>query len=41
MQTDKNGTYNKFDVLVAMILAVLATAWIIAYIVAFIQSGAA
>jgi hypothetical protein len=41
MRTDKDGTYNKTDVLVAMVLAVLAAAWIVAYIVAFIQSGPA
>jgi hypothetical protein len=41
MHSDHDGLYSKTDVVVAIILATIATLWILAYIVAFIRSGAA
>jgi hypothetical protein len=41
MQTEHEGSYTRTDVAVAIILAVIAALWLIAYIVAFVQSGPA
>ena len=41
MQSEPEGTYTRTDRVVAIILAVIAAAWLIAYIVAFVRSGLA
>lgn len=37
----KEDNYTKTDIVVAIILAAIATLWIIAYIIFFVQSGPA
>ena len=41
MHTKNEGTYTRTDMVVAIILAVIAALWIIAYIIAFVRSGVA
>jgi hypothetical protein len=41
MQSKEEGNYTKTDIVVAIILAVIAMLWIIAYIIIFVQSGPA
>jgi hypothetical protein len=41
MQSEPEGSYTRTDRVVAIILAVIAAGWLIAYIVAFVRSGLA
>jgi hypothetical protein len=41
MPSDNQGNYTRTDLVVAVILAAIAAAWILAYIVIFVKSGAA
>ena len=41
MQSEPEGSYSRMDRVVAIVLAVIAAAWLIAYIVAFVRSGLA
>jgi hypothetical protein len=41
MQREPEGSYTRTDRVVAIILAVIAAGWLIAYIVAFVRSGPA
>lgn len=41
MPSEHEGSYTRTDVAVAIILAVIAALWLIAYIIAFIRSGPA
>ena len=41
MQSQPEGSYTRTDLVVAIILAVIAAVWLIAYIVAFVRSGLA
>jgi hypothetical protein len=41
MRSEEEGPYTRTDVCIAIVLAVLTVAWIIAYVVAFVQSGPA
>ena len=41
MHTKNDGAYTRTDMVVAIILAVIAALWIIAYIIAFVRSGVA
>ena len=41
MPSQGEGNYTKTDTVVAIVLAAIATAWIITYIVIFVQSGPA
>jgi len=41
MQSAPEGSYSRTDRVVAIILAVIAAVWLIAYIVAFVRSGLA
>ena len=41
MQSKEEDNYTKTDIIVAIILAAIATLWIIAYIIIFVQSGPA
>jgi hypothetical protein len=40
VKTDEDGHYTTTDIVVAIILAVIAAVWMVAYGVAFVQSGA-
>jgi hypothetical protein len=41
MPSQGEGNYTKTDTVVAIILAAIATVWIIAYVIIFVQSGPA
>jgi len=41
MPNDKEANYTRTDLVVAVILAAIAAAWVLAYIVIFVKSGAA
>jgi hypothetical protein len=41
MQSKEEDNYTKTDIVVAVVLAAIATLWIIAYIIIFVQSGPA
>ena len=41
MPSEKDDNYTRTDLVVAVILAAIAVAWIIAYIVIFVKSGPA
>jgi hypothetical protein len=41
MPSQGEGNYTKTDTVVAIVLAAIATVWIIAYVIIFVQSGPA